>query len=187
MPVPQIGRIEWAMDVARAKLPRRRPRGTAEPSMLAFAHAAKGALLDPQVHHAHIRRTVDAAIDERVGAPRKYLDRDENKSLTSRIRSIAVDVCLDKVRRGDVGHSWRGQFAPAAVVECIPLILPLFGSALWWFVGAFVKWLLLKLILFAIEAMLEKLAYSVPGAADDDADPRAVIEAWAAMEGVPQA
>lgn len=180
------GNIEHYADCARTKYamafpPKIEPDGGQQ--FAAFADQMRYAVSECRNEHLH--RIQYEAEQEGIEPPAKYraASQAQGGGLTGRVRDVLMDVAIDKVRRGNVGRSWKGEFVPEAVAEAIPLIIPLFGSAVWWIVGAFVKWILIKFALIIVEAFLRKLVGFVPGASIDG-NPQQQITAWAASGGM---
>lgn len=150
-----------------------------------FADAAHAYAMQPAVEAAAIAGVKAAAHRERVSVPKEYRAQDTDDSLTRRIRAVCMDVCCAKIRRGDVGRSWRGDYVPEATRECRaavkPIIagIPVIGMIAAWLLSRFITWLLGKIIWWFLEEALERL---YPGASREA--PGTVVAGFAMREGI---
>lgn len=160
-------------------VPQRGPERVASPAHGALADAAFNYCMAPAVEARHIEGYKVAARAERVSVPRAYAKQDRNDTLTKRIRAACMDVCCRKIKRGDIGRSWEGEFVPEATKECKVAIAPILGGVLMWLAGKFIVWLIAKIIWSFIEEALERL---YPGAAGEA--PGTVVAGFGISAGI---
>lgn len=152
---------------------------TKSPAFGGLADAAYAYAMRPEVEAQSIAGIKQAAVAEGVRVPVQYRVRNRNDSLTKRIRAACMDVCCAKIKRGDVGRSWEGEFVPEASAECKVAVAPILGGVLMYLLGNFIVWLIGKIIWSFIQEALDRL---YPGSLNEA--PGTVVAGYAQREGI---